>query len=78
MLVKFPHLTTLISTHVFPLAETAPPFVQRLCVPAEKGVDGALKFSYRLQPGICRVSSVDLVLQKCGFFPPGKPPREKE
>lgn len=74
----FSSVTSLISTHVFALAESAPPFVQRLCVPAEKTSDGVLKFSYRLQPGICRVSSVDRVLQKCGFFPPGKPPREKE
>ena len=71
-------LSSIISTHVFSLAESSPSHIQRLCVPAEKLQEGRLRFHYSLQPGICRVSSVDIVLQKCGFFPPGKPEKEKE
>ncbi len=75
---KFPCMSSFISTHVFSLAESSPNHIQKLCVPAEKKEDGTLHFTYRLQHGICRVSSVDLVLQKRGFFPPGKPEKVKE
>ena len=73
-----PTLSSIISTHVFSLAEKAPSHVQTLCVPAHKDLDGRLTFTYTLQPGICKVSSVDRILQECGFFPPGKPEIEKE
>ena len=73
-----PNLSSIISTHVFTLAEQAPKHIQTLCVPAHKQPDGSLKFTYTLQPGICKVSSVDNVLQNCGFFPPGKPEGGKE
>lgn len=73
-----PNLNSIISTHVFSLAETAPDHIQTLCVPAYKAADGSLRFTYTLQPGICKVSSVDRILQKCGFFPPGKPEVGKE
>lgn len=75
---SYPRLSSFISTHVFSLAESSPSLVQKLCVPAEKKEDGTLRFTYSLQPGICKVSSVDLVLEKRGFFPPGKPEKEKE
>jgi hypothetical protein len=74
----FPHLSSMISTHVFSLAESSPKQIQKLCVPAKKMEDGRISFSYCLQNGICKVSSVDLVLQKCGFFPPGKPEGGRE
>ena len=74
----FPHLSSMISTHVFSLAESSPPNIQKLCVPAIQDKMGTISFSYTLKAGICKVSSVDLVLQKCGFFPPGKPEVGKE
>jgi DNA mismatch repair ATPase MutS len=61
------NLTSMISTHVFSLAENAPNYVLRLCVPAKKMKDGSLQFDYTVQQGICKVSSVDLVFEKCGF-----------
>ena len=61
------NLTSMISTHVFSLAESAPTHVLRLCVPAKKMEDGSLHFDYTVQQGICKVSSVDLVFEKCGF-----------
>jgi hypothetical protein len=73
----FPHMSSFISTHVFSLAESSPSYVQKLCVPAEQK-NGTLHFTYRLQEGICKVSSVDLVLKKRGFFPPGKPEVKQE
>jgi hypothetical protein len=75
---KFPHVSSMISTHVFSLAESSSKEIQKLCVPATKHEDGTISFSYCLQNGICKVSSVDLVLHKCGFFPPGKPGGGKE
>jgi len=75
---RFPQLSSMISTHVFSLAESSPKQIQKLCVPATKLDNGEITFSYCLQNGICKVSSVDLVLHKCGFFPPGKPEIGKE
>jgi len=74
---SFRHMSSFISTHVFSLAESSPSHIQKLCVPATLK-DGKLQFTYRLQHGICKVSSVDLVLKKRGFFPPGKPEVVKE
>jgi DNA mismatch repair ATPase MutS len=74
---SFRHMSSFISTHVFSLAESSPSHIQKLCVPAALK-DGKLQFTYRLQHGICKVSSVDLVLKKRGFFPPGKPEVVKE
>lgn len=61
------NLTSIISTHVFALADKAPSHVLRLCTPAKRLDDGTLHFEYSLHEGICKVSSVDLVFKKCGF-----------
>jgi hypothetical protein len=75
---QFSRLSSMISTHVFSLAESSPKEIQKLCVPAKQDEKGKIQFTYALQNGICKVSSVDLVLEKCGFFPPGKPEVGKE
>ena len=65
---------SLVSTHVYALARSAPESVKRVCVAAWKGEGvgaGAYTFSYTLQRGICEVSSVDLLLQQHGLT--GKP-----
>ena len=62
------NLTSMISTHVFSLAEAAPSHVLKLCVPAEKMEDGSLQFDYKVRQGICKVSSVDLLLEKNGLI----------
>jgi hypothetical protein len=55
-----------VSTHVYSLAESAPPsLVKPLCLAAWN--NGRFDFSYTVQKGICRVSSVDLVLQQYGL-----------
>lgn len=59
---------SLISTHVYSLARQAPDHVQRLCLASWKKPNGRFVFSYRVQRGICEVSSVDLLLQKVGLL----------
>jgi len=58
---------SIVSTHVFPLVERAPAqSVKAICCPAtEKG--GDVEYSYGVQPGICRVSSVKKVWEKFGL-----------
>jgi hypothetical protein len=56
---------SIISTHIFSLCETvANTKVQTLCCPATETPSGKLQYSYTLQPGICRISSVREVLQE--------------
>jgi hypothetical protein len=59
---------SIVSTHVYSLARSAPSdTVQQLCVAAwERG--GKFKFSYKIQKGICEVSSVDLLLKQFGLL----------
>jgi hypothetical protein len=59
-------IVSIISTHLFDFVERAAPTVQRLCCPAtmEKG---EVRFSYELVEGICKVSSVDSLLQQNGM-----------
>jgi hypothetical protein len=62
---------SIISTHVYTLAHSAPPEkVKQLCVAAWKtdGPNGQYTFSYKVQRGICEVSSVDLLLQQFGLL----------
>ena len=59
---------SIISTHLFELVENAPANIQKLCCPAH--IDSATNkviFSYSLKDGICRVSSVDELLEKYGI-----------
>lgn len=65
---KQPNIVSIISTHVFEIARTAPTTVKRLCVPAFQTEDGELQFTYRLQSGICEVSSVDCILKEKGLL----------
>jgi energy-coupling factor transporter ATP-binding protein EcfA2 len=63
---------SVVSTHVFPLIEGAPPTVKAICCPAEETEKGDIKYKYRLEPGICRVSSVKKVWERFGL-PAGRP-----
>lgn len=65
---KHASVTSFISTHVFELAEGAPVHVQRLCVPAYRADSGELVFTHELKSGICKESSVDLILREKGFW----------
>jgi hypothetical protein len=59
---------SLVSTHVYALARSAPENVKKVCVAAWKS-EGGYSFSYTLQRGICEVSSVELLLQQHGLVP---------
>lgn len=55
---------SILSTHVYSLAKSAPPeTVKRLCVEA-KMEDKGLVMSYKLKQGICELSSVDSLLHQ--------------
>ena len=58
---------SIVSTHVFPLVSSAPNTVQAICCPAERMEDGNIKFTYKVQPGICMISSVHTVWEKFGL-----------
>ena len=61
-------IASVVSTHVFEIVEAAPESVQRLCVKAEMGANRALRFFYKLEDGICRVSSVETLLVRAGLL----------
>jgi hypothetical protein len=48
--------------------ESAPAAVLPICCPAEETQDGDVKFSYNIEPGICRVSSVKKVWKRFGLL----------
>jgi energy-coupling factor transporter ATP-binding protein EcfA2 len=61
------HLFSIVSTHVFPLIEGAPSTVKAICCPAEETEKGDINYKYRLESGICRVSSVRKVWERFGL-----------
>lgn len=60
---------SIVSTHVYSLARSAPEDrVKRLCVASWRGAGGEFKFSYKVANGVCEVSSVDLLLKQFGLL----------
>jgi hypothetical protein len=59
---------SVISTHLFQLVESAPINIQRICCPASIDKDGIVNFTYSLEPGLCKVSSVDTLLKQYHFI----------
>jgi hypothetical protein len=73
---KFRYTKSIISTHIFSLCEgiqqttetvDSAAGIQLLCCPAEESLTG-IQYSYTLQSGICKVSSVREVLQENGLL----------
>jgi DNA mismatch repair protein MutS len=62
---------SVVSTHIFPLIEAAPKGVKAICCQATDGPDG-VQYSYKVEPGICRVSSVKMVWERFGLLLPAK------
>ena len=58
---KKENCVSMVSTHVYSLAKSAPSTVKALCVGAKKELNN-IEFTYKLQRGICEISSVDLLL----------------
>jgi len=63
---RYETVTSLISTHSFELLNDLPACVSTLCCPATEE-DGKIKYSYKVQEGICKLSSVREVLEEAGF-----------
>jgi len=61
------HVYSIVSTHVFPLVESAPATVDAICCPASERLDGTIHYEYKVEPGVCRVSSVRTVWEKYGL-----------
>jgi hypothetical protein len=60
---------SIVSTHVYSLAEAAPlSVVKPICVAAWHSKEDGFLFSYSVRKGICQVSSVDLVLNQYGML----------
>ena len=64
---KKPNIVSVISTHLFDLVEKAPNTIQKLCCPATI-YKNTIHFSYTLNKGICKVSSVDELLKINGLL----------
>lgn len=58
---------SIVSTHLFPLVTAAPPTVQAICCDAKQMDGGEIEFSYGVQQGVCKVSSVHKVWEKFGL-----------
>ena len=59
-------IASIVSTHVFEIVEEAPTHVLRLCVPAS-AEGSVITYSYRLQEGVCKVSSVEQIWRQEGL-----------
>ena len=64
---KMPQCISVISTHLFEWVEEADPSIQRICCPAYYDDNQQLHFTYELQEGVSRVSSVHELLKKNGL-----------
>lgn len=58
---------SIISTHLFDFVERAPQSVDRLCCPATLATDGVVHYTYQLSKGVCKVSSVQELLNENGL-----------
>jgi len=59
---------SVISTHLFEFVDHADEKIQRLCCPAVIDDNGEIQFLYLLEKGICKVSSVDMLLKSNGLI----------
>jgi hypothetical protein len=64
-----PNTLSIISTHLFDFVEKAPMDIHRLCCPATIDEQESVHYSYELQAGICRVSSVKELLVENNLCP---------
>ena len=60
---SFPHICSIVSTHVFEIIETAPEEIQKICVKAECTERG-MEYEYCISEGICKTSSVNEIWKK--------------
>jgi hypothetical protein len=58
---------SIVSTHLFPLVSAAPKHVQAICCDAKQLDEGEIQYSYGVQKGVCKISSVHKVWEKFGL-----------
>ena len=63
---ELPRVKSIISTHIFSLCEDPPKNIRTLCCPASLNGD-SVNYTYTLQEGVCKVSSVNEVLKEAGL-----------
>lgn len=68
-------VVSIVSTHVFSLVEAAPAAVQRICCKARVAADGEIEYAFRVEPGVCQVSSVRSIWKRFGLV--RAPPRQE-
>jgi DNA mismatch repair ATPase MutS len=61
-------ITSIVSTHLFSHAETAPLHVQRLCLMSSQNNTGKIHYNYDVVPGINTMSSVEELLIESGIL----------
>jgi DNA mismatch repair protein MutS len=66
-----PTIVSIVSTHVFDLVESAPKVVKKICCNAAE-VGGRIAFSYKVVPGISKISSVTEIWNRFGLELRGK------
>jgi hypothetical protein len=59
-----PHILSIISTHMFSLCENVPANIATFCCQASESEDGSISYTYKIDDGICRLSSVEELLVK--------------
>ena len=60
---SYDHVASIVSTHVFEIIDSSPTYVKKICVDAQKEED-VLIYSYKIQPGVCKESSVQEIWKK--------------
>ena len=60
---NYGHVASIVSTHVFEIIDSSPTYVKKICVDA-RNVENKLVYSYKIQPGICKESSVSEIWKK--------------
>jgi len=65
---KKSNVISVISTHIFEWVENADNSIQRICCPATIDKDQNIRFTYSLEKGVCKVSSVDTLLRLNGLL----------
>jgi DNA mismatch repair ATPase MutS len=58
---------SIVSTHLFPLVSAVLKHVQAICCDAKQLDEGEIQYSYGVQKGVCKISSVHKVWEKFGL-----------
>lgn len=60
---SYDHFASIVSTHVFEIIEESPEYIHKICVDSTRE-NGVLKHTYKVQDGINKESSVEMIWSK--------------